>query len=139
VDGEVAAQVEGPLLPALEVPDHDLEVAAVAAVRRVGEQRAVARGDRSPVVEARVDDERLLLPVLAEHVELRPLVAALVDEQQDASVREEQAVGRLRQVGQLPELPSPGRDDEELAGAGDVGGEQQRRVVGRERERPRQT
>jgi hypothetical protein len=91
------------------------------------------------VVEARVDDERLLLPVLAEHVELRPLVAALVDEQQDASVREEQAVGRLRQVGQLPELPSPGRDDEELAGAGDVGGEQQRRVVGRERERPRQT
>jgi len=39
------------------------------------------------VVEARIDDERLELTAVAEEVELRPLVAGLVDEDEDAPVR----------------------------------------------------
>ena len=136
-DGEKAAEVERPLLSVVEPPHDDLEVAAVAAVRRVREQRAVAGGDRRPVVEARIDDERLGLGPALEKVELRPLVAALVHEEQDATVGQERSVHRLRQVGELLELPTLRRHEKELPRSRQVGGEQQRRAVARERERPR--
>ena len=71
--GAQAAELERPLLPRLELTDDDVEVATVAAVRRIGEQPPVARDVRRPVVEARVADERPFL----EDVELRPLVPAL--------------------------------------------------------------
>lgn len=139
VEGEIAAQAERPLLPRLEPPHDDLEVNAVAAVRDVGEQGAVARGDRRPVVEARIDDERLRLARLAAEVELRPLVAALVEEEQDAAVGEELPVRRLREVGELLEPAAAEPREEELPCPRQVRGDEQRGAVGRERERPRLT
>jgi hypothetical protein len=88
------------------------------------------------VVEARIDDERLGGAV-AECVELRPLVPAFVDEDEDAAAREEQSVDRLREVGDLIELAALGREGEQLPGPRKVGRDQQLRAVGRPRERKR--
>jgi hypothetical protein len=89
------------------------------------------------MVEARIDDERLECAVVAAEIELGALVAAFVDEDKDPPVRQEPPVNRLRQVGQLLDLPTLRRDPEELPDPRPVGSEQQRRAVGRERERPR--
>ena len=56
--GAPAAELEGPLLSALELPHDDVEVAAVATVRRVREQRAVVRDVRRAVDETRIHDQR---------------------------------------------------------------------------------
>jgi hypothetical protein len=137
VDGEVAAQLEDALLPALQLPRDDLEVTPVAAVRRVHEQPALPRDDRRPMVEARIDDERLGLSAPLQHVQLRPLVAARVDRKQHPAVRQQRPVDGLGQVGQLLRLSALGGDEEELPHARPVGGDQQRRAVPRESERPR--
>jgi hypothetical protein len=89
------------------------------------------------VVEARIDDERLRLVARLEEVELRPLVAALVDLEQDPAVRQQAAVDGFRQVGQLLELAAAEREEEELPRARPVRCDEQRRAVGGERERPR--
>ena len=60
-DAAVAAELEDPLVAGLEVAGDDVEVDAVAAVRRVREEpRRRVRG--VAMDEARVDDERLELP-----------------------------------------------------------------------------
>ena len=133
---EIAAQLERLLLPAPERPHDDLEVAAVAAVRGVGEPRPVARDGRRPVVEARVDDERLRRFPGLEEVELRSLVAALVDFEQDPAVRQQAAVDGLRQVGQLVEVAAVEREEKELARARQVRCDEQRGAVRGEPERP---
>src|SRR5262249_23243825 len=56
-----AAELERPLLPGVELRYDDVEVETVAAVRRVGELRAVVRDVRRAVDVARVDHERLEL------------------------------------------------------------------------------
>ena len=54
--------------------------------------------------EARIDDERLERAVVARDVQLRPLVAAFVDLDEDPAVRQEQPVTGSCEVGQLLEL-----------------------------------
>ncbi|MBV8257675.1 MAG: hypothetical protein JO073_07635 [Actinobacteria bacterium] len=83
------------------------------------------------MVEARVDDERL-----AVEVELRPLVPALVDREQQPVVRQQEAVDRLREIGQLLEAAAVQRQPEQLPRPRQVGRDEQPRAVGRERERP---
>ncbi len=100
VDPDVTAELEDCLLPARELVDDDVEVAAVAAVRRVGEQPAVARDVRRPVVEARVADER----AFPEDVELRPLVPGLVDLDEHTAVRKVEPFDGLGVVRELLEL-----------------------------------
>jgi hypothetical protein len=89
------------------------------------------------VVEARIDGERLGVSSGLEHVQLRPLVAALVQLEQHAAVRQELPQDRLVVVGQLRELPTRGRQHEQLPRARDVRGHEQPRAVARPRERPR--
>ena len=91
VRGEVAgraetAELERPLVPAIEPPHDDVEVDSVAPVRRVREQRAVVRDMRRVVDVPRIHDERL-----AFQVQLRPLVPALVDLEQEPIVRKQLA------------------------------------------------
>jgi hypothetical protein len=137
VHSEVAAQVERQLVAAVEPPDDHLEVASVAAIRRVGEQGPVARDDGRPVVEARVDHERLGLAAPFQQIELRPLVAALVHGEESAAVRKQRPVDRLRQIRQLLQVAAVRSDEEELPRSRQVGRDQQLGAVRGERERPR--
>jgi len=137
MDAEVAAKVEGALPPSRQFPSDDLEVSAVAAVRRVHEQRAVARDDRRPMVEARVDDERLRLAAPLHEIQLRPLVAARIDGEQDTTVRKQPPIDRFRQISELLRLAALERQEEELPDSRQVGSDQQPRSVLREPERPR--
>jgi hypothetical protein len=84
------------------------------------------------VVEARVDHERLVV-----EIELRPLVPALVDGEQDAVVREQEPVDRLLEVRELLELTAVERQTEELPRPRPVRRDEQPRAVGGEAERPR--
>ena len=118
--GAPAAELEAPLLPALEPPHDDVEVEPVAAVRRVAEQRPVARDVRRAMDVARIDHERL-----AVEVELRPLVSALVDLEQKAVVRKELALDRLVVARQLLQLAAVERQPVELARPRQVGGHEQ--------------
>ncbi len=93
------------------------------------------RGVRRPVVEAWVTDER----PFTEDMELRALVPGLVDLQQDPSVREVEARDRLGVVRQLFKRATVGRQREELPRARQVRRDEQRRAVGRPRERVRLT
>ena len=138
-DPAPAARLEAPLLSARQRARDDVEVASVAAVRRVREQRPVAADVRRRVHEARIDDERLRLGarLRVEQVELRPLVPALVHLEQDPPVRQELPRHRLREVGQLPELAAARRHDVQLLCAGHVRRDEQRRSVGGERQRQR--
>ena len=137
VHRQIPPQVERPLLPVREPAHDDLEVAAVAAVRRVREQRAVARDDRRPVVEARIDDERLEVSSPLQQVELRPLVPTLIDQYEKAPIGQRLAVDRLGQVGELLHLVPVRGAEKELSRPGEVGCDQQGRPVRREAERPR--
>jgi hypothetical protein len=85
-----AAELEAPFLPSLEPSHDDVEVEAVASVCHIREQRPVMGDVRRAVDVARVDDERLTV-----EVELRPLVSALVDFEQEAVVRKELPCDRL--------------------------------------------
>ena len=70
-------------------------------------------------------------------VELRPLVPARVHLEQDPPVRQELPGDGLAKVRQLPQLSAAGGHDVELARARNVGADEQRLAVGRERERQR--
>ena len=129
-DGAQAAELEAPLLPALESPHHDVEVEAVAAIRRICEQRAVARDVRRAVDVARIHDQRV-----AVEIELRPLVPALVDLEEEAVVREELPVDRLGVARQLLELTTADRQPIELARPREVRRDEQPRAVARPRQR----
>ena len=132
-----AAELERPLLAAVEPAHDDVEVDAVAAVRDIREQRTVAADVRRTMDEARIDDERLELcaGLRVEQVQLRPLVPALVDLEQDPAVRQQPARDGLAQVGQLRQPAAPHPREEELAGSGQVGVDEQRFAVAGERER----
>ncbi len=125
-----AAELEVPLPSVVQPADDDVEVEAVATVGRVGEQRAVARGVRRGVDVARIHNQGL-----AVEIELRPLVSALVDLEQQAVVREQLPVDRLGIVRQLLELATVKRQSIELARAGEVGGHEQPGAVARPRQR----
>ena len=134
-----AARLDGLLLPARQRACDDVEVAAVAAVGRVREQRPVAADVRRRVHETRIDDERLRLGagLRVEQIQLRPLVPALVHLQEDPSVREELSRHRIREVRQLQQLAAARRHDVQLLRARHVRADEQRRPVRRERERQR--
>ena len=85
------------------------------------------------MVEARIADER----PFAEDVELRPLVSGLVDLDEDPPVRQVEAGDRLGVVGQLLELAAVRRQREQLPHARQVRRDEQRRAVGRPRQRVR--
>jgi hypothetical protein len=89
------------------------------------------------VVEARIDDERLERAVVAAEIQLSALVAAFVDDDENAPVGQPRSTDRLRQVGELLDLAAFDGDTEELPDSRPVGIEQERLAVGRERERPR--
>ena len=76
LDAAVAAELEDSLLPAHEIAHDDVEVGAVATVRRVGEESAAAPHVWRVVDEPCVDHERLEL--VTQQVQLRALVPALV-------------------------------------------------------------
>jgi ABC-type antimicrobial peptide transport system ATPase subunit len=117
-------------LVGLEPAYDDVEVEAVAAVRRVREQRAVVRDVRRAVDVTRIHDQRLAL-----EVELRPLVPALVDLEQQPVVRQELALDGLGVVRQLLELAALDWQPVELARPRQVGGHEQPGAVARPRER----
>ena len=131
-DVAVAAGREHALLLArLQRADVDVQVAPVAAVARVREQPPVRRQGGRDVEEVRLDDERLGHRPRArvEEIELRALVAALVDGEQDAvAAGDEPPVHRLRQVGQLHRLATR-RNEVELVAAGDVPADERGAVV----------
>jgi hypothetical protein len=102
------------LLARLEHADVDVQVAPVAAVARIGEPGAARVERRGLVEELGLDDQRLgrRARCRVEEVELRALVPTRVDREQNAvASRDEPAVHRLAEVGQLDEL---------LAGTGEV-------------------
>ena len=133
VDAAIAAELEGLLLPGLDVPRDDVEVDAVPSVRRVRECRS-GRARRAVDV-ARIDDERL--EPVPEHVELSALVAAPVELDEHAAVRQKEPAHRLRVIGQLLELTAGGGHDIQLLGPRKVRADEKLRAVGRERERHR--
>jgi hypothetical protein len=79
---------------------------------------------------ARIDHERL-----AVEVELRPLVSALVDLEQEPVVREQLPVDRLGEARQLLELATVDRKPVELARSREVRRDEQPGAVARPRQR----
>jgi hypothetical protein len=138
-DSTQPSRLDRPLVAVRQCPRDDVEVASVATVRRVREQRPRAADVRRRMHEARIDDQRLGLGarLRVEQVELRALVPALVHLQEDPPVRQELARYRLGEVGQLPELTAARRHDVQLLRAGDVRRDEERRAVGGERQRQR--
>jgi hypothetical protein len=125
-----AAELEAPLLPALEPPHDDVEVEAVATVRCICEQRAVARDVRRAVDVTRIHHQRR-----AVEMELRTLVPAFVDLEEEAVVREQLPLDRLGEARQLFELTARDRQPIELACPRQVARHEQPRAVARPRQR----
>ncbi len=79
-DPDVTLELEGALLPALEVARDDVEVHVVPAIRRIRERPS--GGVRRVVLVPLVDDERLVA-----EVELCPLVTARRALDEDTPIR----------------------------------------------------
>jgi len=124
--GDVAVEGEGPLLPALEIARHDVEVDAVPPVRRVRERPAGRM--RRVVLVPLVDDERLVADV-----QLRAFVPTCVALDENPPVRQELPGHRLLVEA---DLPHPGHE-EELRRSRKVRRDEQLLAVRRERERRR--
>ncbi len=133
LDAAVAADLEASFLAAAQVTRHDVEVDAVATVRRVREHAASDAG--RPVDEAGIDDERVEAAVVAEHVELRAFVATGVDLDEHAPVGQEETRDRLVEARQLLELAAARCNRIELVRPRDVRPHEEERAVTRERER----
>jgi hypothetical protein len=88
------------------------------------------------VVEARIDDELLERAIVATEVQLGALVPAFVDDDENTPVGQPRPVDGLRQGRELLDLSPVRGDPVELPDSRPVGGEQERRAVGREGERP---
>jgi hypothetical protein len=82
-----------------------------------------------------VDVERIHDQRLALQVQLRPLVPALVDLEQQAVVRQELPLDRLGEARQLLEVATVDGQPVELAGPREVRRDEQPRAVARPRQR----
>ncbi len=139
-----ARREDAALLARRQRVDEDVEVLPVAPVAGVREQRPVGRQPRRQVEEVGLDDEGLVRrPGLGiGEVELRALVAAGVDrEEQAPAARDEAAVDGLVQLRQLSRHVRAGRGEVELEAPGHVPAHEHRAVpadVGRDRRADRQ-